>query len=412
MKFSISLPIAAIALGLSLLISDPATAAYRFTKIADTNDERLDDLTGRAASFTAPLLNNAGTVLFNGSPRGSGGDLQFVFTGNGDTITTIATPALLPPIAPPNQVPIVFGTAINDNGTVAVITRRRIGSIELTDFLGLFISDGETITQISDRNSVGSFPNNIFFAGLNNNNTVVFWADNTLKINQSGENTPLNIPDVTPSLTFALSNDETLVFLGREASSPTRTDLFTLKGDTLTRLTSADPTQDLNSLSAFSALSINSQGTVAVLVALLNGTRKFLTVAADGTQTTIAAALFNGDLPFNRITTVAINNIDGVAFVAEPMGQPAALFKGPDPEADQVLSVGDELFDSTVRTLNISTKAINDAGQIAFVITLADGRSVIVRADPEVTEPPVDPDLNPDPTEAIDPEDDLLDLAL
>jgi hypothetical protein len=394
MKLPFSFPSAALAIGLSFLAISPAEATYTFTKVADTTDDRLGALTGRARYFTAPLLNNVGTVLFSGGQFS--GEVQFVFTGDGNTITTIATPALVPPSALPqsNQYPIVFGTAINDNGAVAVITRRRTASNELTDFLGLFISDGETITPIVERSNTSTATNDGFFsASINNNGTVAF---NTTRLitndrviaagiytSREGSLTPINLPGIQPVSAPINNDDETLVFQGREQVAAGITNLYSLNGETLTRLLTNDPAQNPNPFSTLNSISLNNRGTVALLVTPRSGNPQFLTINADGTQTVVAEARFSGGQLFSRLTAIAINNTDDVALVAEPTGQPATLLKGADPETDKVLAVGDELFDSTVKTIAISPKAINDAGQIAFLVGLTDGRSVIVRAEPE-----------------------------
>jgi hypothetical protein len=49
--------------------------------------------------------------------------------------------------------------------------------------------------------------------------------------------------------------------------------------------------------------------------------------------------------------------------------------------ADRVIGVGDPLFGSTVVSLELYRQALNDAGQLAFVAGLADGRRVVVRVD-------------------------------
>lgn len=51
--------------------------------------------------------------------------------------------------------------------------------------------------------------------------------------------------------------------------------------------------------------------------------------------------------------------------------------------------MGDELFDSTITRLEINNKSLNDAGQIAFIADLADGRVAVVRAEPELVVEPI-----------------------
>ena len=80
-----------------------------------------------------------------------------------------------------------------------------------------------------------------------------------------------------------------------------------------------------------------------------------------------------------------INNSGEVAFQADlDLGAGAGIFTGADPVANKVIQSGDALFGSTVAQVELS--GFNDAGQVAFEAQLADGRSVVARADP-VPEP-------------------------
>jgi len=63
------------------------------------------------------------------------------------------------------------------------------------------------------------------------------------------------------------------------------------------------------------------------------------------------------------------------------------IFTGPDPGGDRVIATGDPLFGSIVVGLDFTPTGLNDAGQIAFAATLADGRQVVARADLVVPEP-------------------------
>lgn len=62
----------------------------------------------------------------------------------------------------------------------------------------------------------------------------------------------------------------------------------------------------------------------------------------------------------------------------------AGIFTGGDPVADRVIAVGDVLDGSTVKGLDTGSfrTGLNDAGQIAFLVFLDDGRTGVYRADP------------------------------
>jgi hypothetical protein len=83
---------------------------------------------------------------------------------------------------------------------------------------------------------------------------------------------------------------------------------------------------------------------------------------------------------------VGINNIGDVAFLAQLAPSTFGILTGPDPVADKVIRDGDTLFGSTVTDLFFNTgpefDGPNDAGQIAFRYSLANGRSGIALATP------------------------------
>ncbi len=70
--------------------------------------------------------------------------------------------------------------------------------------------------------------------------------------------------------------------------------------------------------------------------------------------------------------------------IATPRGGSLGLFAGPEPEADRILAVGDPLFGSTVADLASNPVSVNAAGQVAVRARLADGRQLVLRADPLV----------------------------
>ena len=62
----------------------------------------------------------------------------------------------------------------------------------------------------------------------------------------------------------------------------------------------------------------------------------------------------------------------------------SGIFTGGDPVADRVIATGDALDGSTVLSFDPSSfvSSVNNAGQIAFLAILADGRTGVYRADP------------------------------
>jgi hypothetical protein len=82
---------------------------------------------------------------------------------------------------------------------------------------------------------------------------------------------------------------------------------------------------------------------------------------------------------------VSLNDRGDVAFVAGLDGGGAGsggIFTGPDVVRDKVITTGDPLAGSSVSDIVMSRQSLNNKGQIAFQVTLADGRMVVVRAEP------------------------------
>jgi hypothetical protein len=115
-------------------------------------------------------------------------------------------------------------------------------------------------------------------------------------------------------------------------------------------------------------------------------------LVSDGTRTRIVADI-NGpfaDFPDtgsrsdNGFRGVAINDRGNVAFVAALDDGDLGIFTGPEVVRDKVIAVGDPLAGSSVSGgIVMSRQSLNNKGQIAFQVTLADGRIVIVRAEPK-----------------------------
>jgi hypothetical protein len=83
----------------------------------------------------------------------------------------------------------------------------------------------------------------------------------------------------------------------------------------------------------------------------------------------------------SRVAAVALNDRDTVAFLLRA-GDGASLHVGSDPVADTVIATGDTLCEGTVTALSFHRFGLNDADELAFGVTLGDGRQLIVRAEP------------------------------
>lgn len=142
--------------------------------------------------------------------------------------------------------------------------------------------------------------------------------------------------------------------------------IFTGNGGALTTIvdTSSGP------FTKFSVPSLNNNDQVAFDAGLADG-GSALYISKGGKLTTLADT--NGLFKDLTKSDVALNQKGQVAFLADLDNGTTAIFDGPDPVANKVISVGDKLGNSTVQALFISHDGLNDLGQIAFDATLVDG---------------------------------------
>jgi len=133
--------------------------------------------------------------------------------------------------------------------------------------------------------------------------------------------------------------------------------------------------------SSFGAVSAINNNGVVVFFGLLDIGGSALATA--GTDSRTIADTTSG--AFSNLGSASINNKGQVVFYGElPTGE-NGIFAGPSPMTDKVIMSGDPLLGSTVVIVSLSWKALNDSGQIAFSVFLADGTLAVVRADPRDT---------------------------
>jgi hypothetical protein len=311
-----------------------------------------------------PTMNNKGRLAFVAYLDGALN--EGVFTSDGRQLTTIADTR--GPLTHFAAFPI--GPAINDKGEVVFVA----------DGNGIFVGDGGPLTTINDPNgpfsAVSSLPT------LNNKGTVVFYAvldgvGKGLFIWDQGQITtlydtsgPFFDLDGAPAI-----NDKGLVafFAGLR---PNDGGLFTGDGGPPTTIAMVG-----GAISHFfSRPSINERGTVVFAAALTTGGSAIFT--GDGGPLTLIADTSG---PFSDFLPDAyfpgINKANQVAFMATLRAGGNGIFTGPDPLADKVIATGDPLLGSTVIRLGFF-RGLNDAGQIAFWATLANGSGGWFRADP------------------------------
>jgi hypothetical protein len=351
-------------------------ANFTFTKIADTNNPYsfLDGF---------PSINNEGTVAFGTGQEVTGSLFtnaigQSIFTGSGGPLTTIAD------ISGPYS---FFGgnSSINDGGTVSFFATKKVegGSIFNGDAQGIFTGSGGSTTTISD--SSDPFP---FFArptkanpSINDRGTVAFFATQVGFNNSSagiftGSSGPISTIADTSGLFSSFFDDPSINDGGTVAFSADLDaggeGIFTGSGGPITTIA------DTSGLfSTLGSPSINNEGTVAFR-GFLDTEEEGIFTGSGGPITTIA----DTSGLFSTFGSPSINNEGTVAFSASLDAGGEGIFTGPNPVTDKVIATGDPLLGSTVVRLAFFREGLNDPGQVAFAVRLADGTQGIYRADP------------------------------
>ena len=258
--------------------------------------------------------------------------------------------------------------SINAEGTVAFEAFLRTG-VE-----GIFTGNGQTLAPIAT--NLPPSPISQFgpgqFSGPSINAARVERASGSLILTGSGGSFT-TIAHVSSLLGGTSINDRGTVAFATNPIMP-GAGLFTGNGGPLTTiiaLSGSDVSQVVDH-------SINGNGSVAFEAFLLAGGMAILT-GSGGPLTTIA----DSRGPFSFLSGPSINGEGTVAFLARLDAGGAGIFIGPDVEADRIIGTGDRLFGSPVNFVEFGGgQSLNDAGQIAFRAGLADGRVVLVRADP------------------------------
>jgi hypothetical protein len=121
----------------------------------------------------------------------------------------------------------------------------------------------------------------------------------------------------------------------------------------------------------------NRHGTVAFTATLRDGSQGAF-VADKGQVTRIA----DPSGAFGAFRGALITDAGAVVLIATPHGGQLGLFAGPDPNENRILGLGDALLGSSVADFAANPVSVNAAGQTAIRAALADGRELILRADP------------------------------
>jgi hypothetical protein len=341
------------------MLVTPAVAQtrYKFTRIADST------LFGALREPVA--LNDRGQVSFVTTlPNGVTG----VFVGGGGTVTAVADNS---------RDFSTFGfPGIDGRGQVTFFGNKIVRS-------GFYEGIDGSTALIENHGAVGGFVGDIYSSpsgAFSAVHAVLRLPGFQQEIIVSDGGRATRVAD-TSGLFALLDLDPRVNASGRVAFHGTRRDgsdgIFVGRGGALTTIA--------DSSAAFAFFSdspaINDRGQVLFQAALddANATTG-LFLASRGEITTVldsTGAFFD----FGRAP--AINDRGQIAFEGTTPSL-VGIFTGGDPVADRVIAVGDVIDGSTVASLDplAFDSALNNRGQLAFIVGLADGRTSIYRADP------------------------------
>jgi hypothetical protein len=328
---------------------------FSWTVIATTG-ERFSDFAPYVAS-----VSDADTVAFQAALRGGG---TGVFTGDGEAIVDVVGPALL--------AGVTSHPDLNGSGATSFYG-------ELTDGVqGVFLlRDGHLDTIASTREGFATI--GPLGPTMNEAGTVAFRAERMAGIGGvfAGEGAAvvtiaeaeghwrefhgLPVIDGRGTVVFRADREDGVqgIYAGRGGSIETI----------------AETDKVFKTFAPFP--SANDGGTVAFAATLRAGGAGVFTV--DEGQ---IVQVLDTEGAFESCRGALIASAREVVISGTPRGGSRGLFAGPDPDADRILALGDTLLGSSVEDLASNPVSVNAHGHVAVRATLADGRQLILRADP------------------------------
>lgn len=349
--------------GLSAMPAPALAQKYTFTRIADSVTLNLDPF-----ETDRPSINSVGQVAFRA--RNTDG-VQGVYRGDGGPITIIALDGRERDFSFMGRYP-----SVNASGQVAFAATFSGGE-------GIFRGDGGPLTTITDteRDSLSFLA---FLPSMNDAGMVAFQAErsdfrNALLRGDGSAPPDQLVTALTQDFGGPIINDAgVIVFSARSGSISGlyRDDAGVIAPVELSSgpLASISDDPAINESGAVAFFAIDDKGQEGVFLRDQTG----LVTIADGNGPTF---LFNDP---------ALNDKGQVAYSAYFVADfHSAIFL----DGDIVIEAGDPLDGSIAGDVSTYRFALNNAGQIAFVAYLEDGRHGIYRADPLATCPA---DLNGD----------------
>jgi hypothetical protein len=349
----------------------PSTAAaqnYTFTNIADS--------TGPFSTFFngGPRLNNSGAVSFVAQLDAGGSG---VYRSNGGVLTTIADNS--------GALYDFRYSDINDAGQVAFNAEAALLGP------GIFRGDGRSTSTITWVSELPFLPDTYTPAPLtiNNSGIVEFYASGSagqipidaVFVGSGGSITLISNPQVYRASLAQINNLGTVAFRYTPfMSAGTGVALGT--GGTITKVI-----DNTGPYSDFRTPGLNDSNVVAVGAKRDAGGWDVLRI--NGATVDVVAGPFQDDPGSGAagVQDVGLDNAGDMAFLAQLAPSTFGILTGPDPVADKVIRDGDALFGSTVSDLVVVNTGPhfdgpNDAGQIVFRYSLANGHKGIALATP------------------------------
>jgi hypothetical protein len=349
--------IAATVVGMVSTGTEPASAAYQYTPIANSTGNFGTN------SFADYALGNNGHVVF-ANLRDDG--QNSINRWNGSSLETIAVtgPAI------PGWSSALHSPTVNAAGQVAFFGVRVASQTE--GFVGAYRAEsGGTVTNVAEVSASQTATGYLIGTDINASGTVAYQrrvvgtsrgiftrngpagAEQTIYVGTDADN--LGWWSINSSGHVAISGTIGGVMgvwkgTGNGALTPIATGNFT----------------------GVRTPVIDDAGNVTFGATLTNGTTGIYRGNGSGGLTTIAdsTATFSGN--FARTSA---NNDGDVAFLGTPIGGSTGIYFLPTganaADAQEVIGIGDALFGGIVEALILTPRGLNDADQVAFMYRLA-----------------------------------------
>jgi hypothetical protein len=331
-------------------------------------------------------INNRGSVGYLTFTNGVADPFNAYYRYDG--LTTFLDPALPPHLLPPPSAHVggvgsIAGTFVpvsahitNANGMVVQTERRIAETGEVIKALTL--SDGRSATSLLTSRDVEfgfGLPN---ASQVNDNAHLAYYTGSLTRASQLRRQTAGiggTVSDVIASFNASPPPGVEMVLPGVAPAE--------LSNRGAVAFTSTSPGIRPDGTSGFTTL-----------VNVYMDGRGFVSYSLDGGSLAAGGS-------FGQGTPLSLNDFNQVAFVGTPYTAPGReggqglYVAGLLDQPLRLIGLGDAFMGSTVSTLRIAADSISSTGHVAFLAGLADGRSVLARADPLAGVTPGNPLLPP-----------------